>query len=40
MTHVDGEYDAESDTNAIRLTKGYSRDHRPRFKSSYSEPHY
>ncbi len=27
--HVDGEYDTESDTNAIRLTKGYSRDHRP-----------
>ena len=27
--HVDGEYDAELDTKAIRLTKGYSRDHRP-----------
>ena len=27
--HVDGEYDAKSDTKAIRLTKGYSRDHRP-----------
>ena len=27
--HVDGEYDAESDSKAIRLTKGYSRDHRP-----------
>jgi len=27
--HVDGEYDVESDSKAIRLTKGYSRDHRP-----------
>lgn len=27
--HVDGEYDTESDSKAIRLTKGYSRDHRP-----------
>ena len=27
--HVDGEYDAESDSKTIRLTKGYSRDHRP-----------
>lgn len=27
--HVDGEYDVEADSNAIRLTRGYSRDHRP-----------
>ena len=27
--HVDGDYDVESDNKAIRLTKGYSRDHRP-----------
>jgi transposase len=27
--HVDGEYAAEEDTKAIRITKGYSRDHRP-----------
>lgn len=27
--HVDGEYDVELDSKAIRLTKGYSRDHRP-----------
>lgn len=27
--HVDGEYAQEEDTNAIKLVKGYSRDHRP-----------
>lgn len=27
--HVDGEYDIETDSKAIRLTRGYSRDHRP-----------
>jgi transposase len=27
--HVDGEYDVETDSKAIRLTRGYSRDHRP-----------
>ena len=27
--HVDGEYQAEHDAKGIRITKGYSRDHRP-----------
>lgn len=27
--HVDGEYQQDEDTKAIRITRGYSRDHRP-----------
>lgn len=27
--HVDGEYQQSEDTKAIRITRGYSRDHRP-----------
>ena len=27
--HVDGEYSQDEDTKAIRITRGYSRDHRP-----------
>lgn len=27
--HVDGKYESDIDANSIRLTKGYSRDHRP-----------
>ncbi len=30
--HVDGNYDTESDTGAVTLTHGYSRDHRPDLK--------
>jgi transposase len=28
--HVDGEYQQSEDTNAVRITRGYSRDHRPK----------
>ncbi len=27
--HVDGQYSVDEDFTGIRLTKGYSRDHRP-----------
>ena len=30
--HVDGNYDTDSDTGAVTLTHGYSRDHRPDLK--------